>query len=326
MTTPTTCSSHSAGGIFTLKSSVGNYEPVLYLRLFKQVTDGSCAPREPHSKPPTSTTGRDLRVLLSCLRLYLRFQQHVKLLIPGAFIVMASPDPEGLADDDIDAQAMAEFLGFSSFGAQEQNRPSKKRRFNSHADDAVIAGIGGSLPAKPPKPASSGANSLPVHPRVVAGASSSGTSGGSKGKERQITPENSNEIGPSEPVSNSSPDRKLKFPHGTSLEVVKAAIAARSPGGVLPDGCVPNPEDGSWEIEGAVEPAVENPRGRVRGSPDPVLSPPLARSQWYDDYYDRNSNENPWERLENARGLGPIGPWPPSQNSGPITAHKLRTG
>ncbi|KAK5660727.1 hypothetical protein OQA88_12092 [Cercophora sp. LCS_1] len=72
-----------------------------------------------------------------------------------------SPSSDPLMDDD--AQAMAAAMGFSSFGTQDQNRPSKKRRFNN---DAIIAGL-------PPKPAHSGANSLPLHPRESSSTASS---------------------------------------------------------------------------------------------------------------------------------------------------------
>jgi hypothetical protein len=32
---------------------------------------------------------------------------------------------------------------------------------------------------------------------------------------------------------------------------------------------------------------------------------------WWTDYYDPSSNENPWELLEKARGLEPVGSWLP---------------
>ncbi|KAF7550337.1 hypothetical protein G7046_g8044 [Stylonectria norvegica] len=35
------------------------------------------------------------------------------------------------------------------------------------------------------------------------------------------------------------------------------------------------------------------------------------RAAWYEGYYDPNSNENPWERLEKARGLESRGSWIP---------------
>lgn len=73
------------------------------------------------------------------------------------------PNHEAMGiDADSDEQDMAAAMGFSSFGMQDQNRPAKKRRFNSHADDAVVT-TNPNLPPKPPRPALSGANSLPLH-------------------------------------------------------------------------------------------------------------------------------------------------------------------
>ncbi|KAJ1338565.1 hypothetical protein MN608_01425 [Microdochium nivale] len=33
------------------------------------------------------------------------------------------------------------------------------------------------------------------------------------------------------------------------------------------------------------------------------------KSTWWTDYYDPSTNVNPWERLEQERGLQPRGPW-----------------
>ena len=56
-------------------------------------------------------------------------------------------------DQDTDEQAMAQAMGFSSFGSQ--NPLSKKRKYNPHADAAV---------AEIAKPASTGSNSTPLGP------------------------------------------------------------------------------------------------------------------------------------------------------------------
>ncbi|KAK0626364.1 hypothetical protein B0T14DRAFT_562278 [Immersiella caudata] len=234
---------------------------------------------------------------------------------------MASPGAEAPPlDDEFDEQAMAQFMGFSSFGAQEQNRPSKKRRFNSHVDDAVIAGVPrpAGLPAKPPAPSASGANSLPLHPR---GVPSTDSTTSKKGKQTQPASENSEEIGLSS--SNPAPPGKPIFPPGPSIETINAAIAARSPGGVFPPNWDPSDPKGSpWQIGGDHEPTTNHSGVASRGSPDPILPAPLPGRKWYDDYYDRASNENPWERIENARGIGPISPWP--SNSATAQSSKAR--
>lgn len=61
-------------------------------------------------------------------------------------------------DQEADEQAMAQMMGFSSFGGPD--RPQKKRKYNPHADAAV-----GKAPRKP---ASTGANSTALGTRTQA--------------------------------------------------------------------------------------------------------------------------------------------------------------
>lgn len=189
-----------------------------------------------------------------------------------------SPSPSDSVGADIDAESqdMAATLGFSSFGAQEHNRQSKKRRFDAHAEGSSAA-------------SSSGANSLPLHPR-----------------ETTTTAEASTAQGDHAPV----------YPPG--LEGLKMRIAASSPGGILPEGWYPDPDNPEHRVE-EVEPPIKIPASQVRdrraataarlkaGRPASGMNP-----LWYVDYYDPSSNQNPWERLEQAKGLAPVGPWLPA--------------
>ncbi|KAK0389972.1 hypothetical protein NLU13_3545 [Sarocladium strictum] len=63
-------------------------------------------------------------------------------------------------EDDSDARAMAQAMGFSAFGSQDP--PAKKRRYNPHSDASLPA----SLPSNPYKSgaSASGANSAPLGP------------------------------------------------------------------------------------------------------------------------------------------------------------------
>ncbi|KAH6984640.1 hypothetical protein BKA56DRAFT_671127 [Ilyonectria sp. MPI-CAGE-AT-0026] len=36
-----------------------------------------------------------------------------------------------------------------------------------------------------------------------------------------------------------------------------------------------------------------------------------SQGSWYEGYYDPSTNENPWDRLEKARGLSSVGSWLP---------------
>ena len=38
--------------------------------------------------------------------------------------------------------------------------------------------------------------------------------------------------------------------------------------------------------------------------------------EWYLDYYDPSFNENPWERLEQSKGLTPLGSWISGRSAG----------
>ena len=268
---------------------------------------------------------------------------------------MSSPiiNEDAAEDEDVDSQAMAQFMGFASFGTQEQNRPSKKRRFNSHVDDAVVTGGAATrpagLPPKPPTPVSSGATSLPLHSRSAGGGgggaagSKNGTSSEQgkrkeKGKAKVQQPNpakpNADELDLSDSdhdeedddiaVSSSSPDPnddRLRFHVNTPIEVIKAAVEARYPRRVLPEGWHLDPDDKTVIWFGDELP-IHIPEATARkfsrrtihsggsGPFDDLIDTVPARSkQWWTDYYDRSSNENPWERLEKARGLEPVGSW-----------------
>lgn len=64
-----------------------------------------------------------------------------------------------MEDDQIDAEAMASMMGFSSFG--DQDRPNKKRRFNPGADAAIGT-------VKKVSEASTGSNAAPLGERKPA--------------------------------------------------------------------------------------------------------------------------------------------------------------
>ncbi|KAK1761068.1 hypothetical protein QBC47DRAFT_369002 [Echria macrotheca] len=174
-----------------------------------------------------------------------------------------SPHPEGTNPEmeDIDPEAaMAAAMGFSAFGTQPQNRPSKKRKFNPSSPDG------------PPLPAGTGANSLPVHPR----SSESISTGSSSNYPAQI---------------------------GTDLPTTTGAGAGAEAGSEAGIGIATGPEirrggGGGGNARGG--------HGHGHGQRNPL---------WYTDYYDPTSNQNPWERLEQMRGLPAVGPWLPPSSS-----------
>jgi len=188
----------------------------------------------------------------------------------------ASPTNDVDLDVDTEAQDMASALGFSSFGTQEQNRPSKKRRFDATSDSSSQA------------PSPSGANSLPVHSRVMTSS------------------------------ANSSATQKDPAPvYLPGLEGLKMSVTSSSPGGVRSEGWYPSPENPDHrveEVEAPIDVSHFHHGHRIATTARHKAARPLSSINplWYVDYYDPSSNQNPWERLEQAKGLASIGSWLPT--------------
>ncbi|KAK0704795.1 hypothetical protein B0H67DRAFT_649206 [Lasiosphaeris hirsuta] len=207
-----------------------------------------------------------------------------------------SPSPEDQPDD---AAAMATMLGFSTFGMRDADRPAKKRRFHAHADDAVVAGLPSNqhLPRKPPAPISSGVNRLPLHPRepAVVSAPRDGVKGKGKGAGG-----NADEI---------DLDDDDDVDEGGSVAVqpqgLQAASALPAPAGPVLGSEFESARGG----RGGLGRGGRGGGGRGGFGHDPTR-------QWWIDYYDPSSNENPWDRLEQARGLEPVGTWLAGRPSG----------
>ncbi|KXJ96518.1 hypothetical protein Micbo1qcDRAFT_210783 [Microdochium bolleyi] len=178
--------------------------------------------------------------------------------------------------DDLDSDAMAQAMGFASFGAQKP--AAKRRRFNPAAD-AVVAGPDAShLPPRPPP--SSASNAVPLGIRSRA----------------QNVDEIDLEGDEDDNASGVSPPAQAAT--AASLDDLHAQPQADSASAF---------EDNSADagIAGRRRDGQAGPAGRggFRGRG------PQQKSTWWIDYYDPSSNINPWERLEQERGLQPRGPW-----------------
>ena len=236
-------------------------------------------------------------------------------------------DPDVDVDIDADSAALAAAMGFTSFGARA--RPSKKRRFNPRADAAVATttttsglGLGPAPPSLPPKPPAptpasftpgTAANRLPLHSRPAR----RGRGGGAPGTAAAAEGENADEIDlgedDDEPAGDDGGDRlvggegderddgggpqytdtsRLPAPAPLDAEAGGASAHGQAPG-LLP-GHGQEPARGGWRGRGG------GGGGRGGGARNP---------DWSVDYYDPSSNENPWGRLEAAKGLEPVGSW-----------------
>lgn len=167
-------------------------------------------------------------------------------------------------DSDADEQAMAQAMGFSSFGAQD--RPQKKRRYNPHSDAAVVsvsseAESGGHARYTP----ATGANADEINLR------------NDDEKDVSVQTASSNTgatLEPATPISDG--------------QVRPASLPQRPAPGLEPGG-----GRGGRGVQGHGRQCHQSEKN------------PL----WYEGYYDPSSNQNPWERLEKARGLDPRGSW-----------------
>ncbi|KAK3683854.1 hypothetical protein B0T22DRAFT_443852 [Podospora appendiculata] len=210
-------------------------------------------------------------------------------------------------DDDLDADAaaMAAAMGFNSFGAA---RPAKKRRFNNDATASAAA--------------STGANSLPLHPRGTP-ASATATAAFSRQAQAAAAKDNADEIDLGD-----DDDDDASQAGGATIDPANAPARPRT------SLVLPAPKQAASNGIDLSLPAP--PRfASAPGLADSRQPPASARGSrgggasghrvWYIDYYDPSSNENPWERLEQAQGLEPVGSWLPSRSGGGGGRGKLLT-
>ncbi|KAL2265248.1 hypothetical protein VTJ83DRAFT_6348 [Remersonia thermophila] len=205
-----------------------------------------------------------------------------------------NPDEIDLVDDDqagdfevaVDPD-MAATMGFTSFGGtkptfgndnspaaggdddDDKSRPSKKRRFNPHADDAIIA---------PPVPqdtvAAQRAQSNPGNP-------------GPQGKGQQT---------PRDEISH-APDSDFE------LDV----SAAEAGSGYEPEPGAERKQPPDSGRSTPASRAAGDGHMPARGSTLPARGGRGHNPLWYVDYYDPSFNENPWEGMEKFKGLEPVG-------------------
>ncbi|KAI1654236.1 hypothetical protein F4813DRAFT_217436 [Daldinia decipiens] len=196
--------------------------------------------------------------------------------------------------------AMAQAMGFSSFGAQPN---PKRRKFNPRAD-AVVASTSASIPLHISE-AKSGSNAIPLGVR-------------SKNKD-EITLEDDkaasitdsrihsplNDPGDDEPGpqyldTSRPPDIALVGPTGDAVsDTTIDATPGEYPGHIV--GAKPSAASTSGGFT-----SRDSGRGGYQARQSQGHEP---GKKWWDDYYDPSSNTNPWERLEHIKVLGLRGSW-----------------
>ncbi|KAI1179805.1 hypothetical protein F4777DRAFT_400587 [Nemania sp. FL0916] len=204
--------------------------------------------------------------------------------------------------------AMAAAMGFSSFGTQ---KPNKRRKFNP-STDAVVANpwtprsptISALQPAHS-ETATTGSNTVPLgrwRPWSNTGEIGLRDDDGSNGDNHGVgdedpAPQYIDTSRPSAPAVDDAMD---------NVQAKIDAIVGSSAGDHAPP--QPSPTGASegrphgwqpWQPHGVNRGAHQNKRGRGDWS-----------RPWWEDYYDPTFIVNPWEHLEKAYGLEPLGEWP----------------
>lgn len=184
-------------------------------------------------------------------------------------------------DPEADEQAMAQMMGFSSFGAQD--RPQKKRKYNPEADAAVHT------TQQAVQPAPTGSNSTPM---------------GTRAPKEATRAANTDEIDLDDGDDDNAGAQGVPIEHGTNPNHVPSGNTSE-PATALPHGLPQRPAAGVGftGLPGGGEDYGRGPRAQHHGS-DRAQGQP-----WYEGYYDTLSNRNPWEKLEKAMGLQPRGTW-----------------
>ncbi|KAH0490519.1 hypothetical protein TgHK011_001984 [Trichoderma gracile] len=188
---------------------------------------------------------------------------------------------------DDDEAAMAQAMGFSSFGTQPR---AQKRKYNPHAD-AVTSSDSATAQraAAAAKPSATGSNSTPLG---VAAASKKHDPAAANADEIDLDEDEDHAMDAegATNVDNGDPSAGVseEQPNQSSTQAL-----VRPPG--LPNR--PPPGISTTSSSGGHH---HHPRTNHRREDD---------DSWSEGYYDPQSNENPWRRLEEAKGLQPLGTW-----------------
>jgi hypothetical protein len=255
-----------------------------------------------------------------------------------------NPDEIDLSDEDFynesndyevaEDPAMAAAMGFTSFGGtrpaddDDPSRPSKKRRFNPHADNAFISinepdvvmahraqtsrgGKGGKgkpkskpSPASKPKPA---AKPKPPKDEISYSDSDDDTNP----KKTTAADDNDDDFIldttaiADEEEEEDAEDLNLDWEAPTTRSRASTPATQSQPQQSQPQTqsqLPPKPTrtgTGTAPMRGGRGGAHGGHGGRG-GQTNPL---------WYVDYYDSSSNENPWEGMEKFKNLEPVGTW-----------------
>lgn len=247
-------------------------------------------------------------------------------------------DPEYSDDEEAaEARAMAEAMGFNSFGSHKP--PAKKRKFNATTDAYIEGQELASLDKGGKKGQGSGGNTIPLGKQRIIGGSTGKTPNGDLeirrtpggGNKDEIDLEDDEEPGddgpayldtslppPIEASENDGPQYlDTSRPPPASEDEAKemqsridALLASLDTPGDIPPSTSPLPSSNTSYNLPQRPPAGDTHYSSSVASSSRPAQRGQRNEKWYIDYYDPTFNENPWERLENQKGLKPLCKWP----------------
>jgi hypothetical protein len=225
------------------------------------------------------------------------------------------------SDDDDDADAMARFMGFSSFGNQG---PTKKRKFNPATDAMVDGQELASIDKGGKRGQGSGGNDVPLGKQRVLGVSKPSANQDEIALDEDDDEDNQDggaQIGEEDdegPVyidtSLPPPDLETRAAQERIDAIIGSTMASPAPG-IAKSMKVQTslPGRGISQYMAALHEPAALPSNHAPVPPVGTNERPRERGQrsefWYLGYYDHGFNENPWAKLEAEKGLEAVGSW-----------------
>ncbi|KAI8630746.1 hypothetical protein F5Y19DRAFT_33078 [Xylariaceae sp. FL1651] len=208
-------------------------------------------------------------------------------------------------DTDDAAAAMAEAMGFSSFGAQ---KPNKRRKFNP-STDAVVAPSSTTTTSTLPlhrqndgRKATTGSNTTPLGIRkhnkdeVDLGDDEDHVAPANVGAQPAMT-DSSDEDPEPQYLDTSRPSAPIDTDSAVDLQFKIDAIVDGSAPPYTPS------QAGNTAVGGGY------PSRGGRGGRQHNRARDESGNKWWEDYYDPTFIINPWDKLERSMGLGSRGLW-----------------
>ncbi|KAI1761569.1 hypothetical protein GGR53DRAFT_20533 [Hypoxylon sp. FL1150] len=213
------------------------------------------------------------------------------------------------SDGDDTSAAMAQAMGFTSFGAQ--GNPSKRRKYNPHADDAVVATTAAPNAAAVPE-TKTGSNATPLGVRTRNTDEIDLGEDEEEGLDAPVgqVPDRLEE-GSAQGGTSSDPQKTNRSRPQTIVLVDDVQSQIDNIVRIAP----PVPGEGSSRSFGTGSRRGghgNRERYQINWQRGKELwdGKKLPDGQkWWEDYYDPRSNVNPWESLEQKNGLEPRGLW-----------------